>query len=107
MSTALRCGVPRSTLLLLLLLLAMSIRPGPVGACQMLVPSELLNACTFETLALTAPSTSFTIDRDTCNDVVDKEVFAEQPYVYFSGADDVSGRRSCSMDSLVTHALSG
>lgn len=99
MSTAQRAGRPAMTdarspavFAVTLLLLTMDSLFGRIGACQMLVPSELLNACTFETLALTVPSTSFTIDRDTCNDVVDKEVFAEQPYVYFAGADDVSGR---------------
>lgn len=84
----------RASVTATLLLLTMNSLYGRIGACQMLVPSELLNACTFDTLALTVPTTSFTIDRDTCNDVVDKEVFFEQPYVYFSGADDVSGR-SC------------
>lgn len=73
-------------------LLAMTIMhqqlPG-TGACQILVPAELLNGCTFESLTLTVPSSSFIVDRESCNDVVDKETFFEQPYVYFSGAIDV------------------
>lgn len=73
-----------------LLTMALLLLSDRLHACQMLVPSELLNACTFDTLTLTVPSTSFTIDRDSCNDLLlDKEIFAEQPYVYFAGAEDV------------------
>lgn len=74
---------------LLLAVLAGLAASRRTAACQMLVPAELLNACTFDQLQLTEPRTGFTVDLDTCNDVVDKEAFVEQPYVYFAGADDV------------------
>lgn len=64
-------------------------RPLGADACQILVPAELLNACTFDALTLTVPDSGFVVDRESCNDVVDKETFVEQPYVYFGGAADV------------------
>lgn len=60
-----------------------------VFSCQTLVPVELLNSCTFDSLTMIVPSTGFTINRDCCNDVVSKREFSEQPYVYFNNANEV------------------
>lgn len=65
---------------------------GGAHSCQLLVPAELLNGCIFDSLAITAPSTGISIARETCNELVDKSVFQEQPYVYFSNANEVSER---------------
>ncbi|XP_037028410.1 phosphatidylethanolamine-binding protein 4-like [Bradysia coprophila] len=58
------------------------------SACQMLVPPELLNGCTFTPLVITNPLNGYTVNRFNCNEVVNKDVFTEQPYVYFSNADE-------------------
>lgn len=59
------------------------------SGCQMLVPPELLNGCTFAPLIITNPVNGYTVNRFNCNEVVNKDVFTEQPYVYFSNADEV------------------
>lgn len=76
--------------LLIVVATAATIGLQPVSSCQTLVPAELLNGCIFDALTITVPTTSFTIARDSCNDVVDKEEFQEQPYVYFGNANEVS-----------------
>lgn len=63
-----------------------------VNSCQLLVPAELLNGCIFDALAITVPSTGFSITRETCNEAVAKSVFQEQPYVYFANANEVGLR---------------
>ncbi len=60
-----------------------------VSSCQMLVPPELLNGCTFSPLIITNPVNGYTVNRFNCNEVINKDVFTEQPYVYFSNADEV------------------
>lgn len=59
-------------------------------ACQSLVPAELLYGCTFDPMTIMAPSTGFQVSQDTCNNVIAKEIFSEQPYVYFNKAIEVS-----------------
>lgn len=61
-----------------------------VSTCQMLVPSELLNGCTFSPLIIVNPVNGFTVNRFNCNEVVNKDAFTEQPYVYFNNAVEVS-----------------
>lgn len=77
-----------SGLVLAIIVVALG-QPPAVLSCQLLVPSELLNGCIFDALAITVPSTGFSITRETCNLAVDKSVFQEQPYVYFNNADEV------------------
>lgn len=55
----------------------------------MLVPPELLNGCTFSPLVITNPLNGYTVNRFNCNEVINKDTFTEQPYVYFSNADEV------------------
>lgn len=55
----------------------------------MLVPPELLNGCTFSQLLITNPVNGYSVNRFNCNEVINKDVFTEQPYVYFSNADEV------------------
>lgn len=62
-------------------------------SCQRLLPVELLNGCTFDALAITLPSNGFSITRESCNELVDKSVFQEQPYVTFSNANEVEQTR--------------
>lgn len=73
----------------LLAILLASIAFTTVSACQMLVPPELLNGCTFSPLIITSPINGYTVNRFNCNEVIHKDVFTEQPYVYFNNADEV------------------
>lgn len=73
-----------------LILFLFVIYVSKVFSCQTLVPVELLNGCTFDSLTLIAPSTGFSINRDCCNDVISKGEFLEQPYVYFNNANEVN-----------------
>ncbi|KAJ6636781.1 Phosphatidylethanolamine-binding protein 4 [Pseudolycoriella hygida] len=66
----------------------LSIYLSIVSACQMLVPPELLNGCTFSPLTITNPTNGYTVNRFNCNEVINKDVFTEQPYVYFSNAEE-------------------
>lgn len=59
------------------------------STCQMLVPPELLNGCTFSPLIITNPINAYTVNKFNCNEVINKDVFTEQPYVYFSNAEEV------------------
>lgn len=69
--------------------LILSISLTIVSSCQMLVPPELLNGCTFSPLVITSPIHGYTVNRFNCNEVVNKDAFTEQPYVYFSNVDEV------------------
>lgn len=70
-------------------IIILSIPLTMASACQMLVPPELLNGCTFSPLVITNPINGYTVNRFNCNEVVNKDVYTEQPYVYFSNADEV------------------
>lgn len=62
----------------------------PVGwSCRLLVPAELINGCIFDPMIISVPSTQFTINRDTCNTAVQKDIFNEQPIVYYGRAKEV------------------
>lgn len=71
-------------------LVILSITFTIVSTCQMLVPPELLNGCTFSPLIITNPINGYTVNRFNCNEVVNKDGFTEQPYIYFSNADEVN-----------------
>lgn len=62
-------------------------------SCRLLVPAELINGCIFDPLIISVPSTQFTINRENCNSVAQKDIFAEQPIAYFGRAKQVSERQ--------------
>jgi hypothetical protein len=59
-----------------------------IFACQTNIPLEVWNGCAFESLALVSPSSGFVITENFCGLEVHKEVFSEQPYVFYSDASD-------------------
>lgn len=61
-----------------------------VHSCRTLVPDDLLNGCIFDGLDIEAPSTGFQFTQLMCYDVVHRDEFREQPYVYFSKANAVT-----------------
>lgn len=66
----------------------------PAGwSCRLLVPAELINGCIFDPMIISVPSTQFSVSRETCNTVVQKEIFVEQPIVYFGRAKLVSNNK--------------
>lgn len=54
-------------------------------SCDSFIPPELLG-CAFNSLLLVNPSSGFVIAEENCGLEVDKEVFFEQPYVFFTDA---------------------
>lgn len=73
----------------------------PIGwSCRLLVPAELINGCIFDPMIITVPSTQFSINRETCNSIVQKEIFVEQPIVYFGRAKYVSTVHSLSKPNI-------
>lgn len=66
------------------------ILPFPFArACRLLVPAELINGCIFDPMILNNPETQFSVNRETCNSIVNKDNFKEQPIVYFGRAKQV------------------
>lgn len=57
--------------------------------CRLLVPSEFLNGCIFDPMIVSVSHAGFSITRENCNAVVGKDVFAEQPLVYYGRARSV------------------
>lgn len=56
-------------------------------ACEN-IPIEVLDGCALDSLAVVNPSIGFVITGENCGLEVDKEIFAEQPYVFYSDASD-------------------
>lgn len=61
------------------------------NACRLLVPPELLNGCIFDPMIVSVSHSGFSVTRENCNAVVSKNVFAEQPLVYYGRAKSVCG----------------
>lgn len=54
--------------------------------CRLLVPADLINGCIFDPMIISVPSTQFSVNRESCNSVVQKDIFAEQPIAYYPRA---------------------
>lgn len=61
---------------------------GLVFACDISLPPEFYNSCSYDSLLLVNPFTSFVITDENCGLEVDKEAFYEQPYVFYNDAVD-------------------
>lgn len=56
------------------------------AGCRLLVPADLINGCIFDPMIISVPSTQYSVNRETCNSVVQKDVFTEQPIAYYPRA---------------------
>lgn len=76
-----------SKMLKILVVLCCSVSVG--FSCRLLVPAELLNGCIFDPMIVSVSHAGFSINRDNCNSVIAKHIFAEQPLVYYGRARSV------------------
>lgn len=58
-------------------------------SCRLLVPPELLNGCIFDPMIVSVSHAGFSINRENCNSAIAKNVFADQPLVYYGRARSV------------------
>lgn len=77
-------------IILLIMAIGLNIQLPFVHGCRLLVPAELINGCIFDPMILSNPTTQFSINRETCNAMVNKDNFNEQPIVYFGRAKQVN-----------------
>lgn len=66
---------------------------GAGDACRLIVPPELLNGCIFDPMIVSVSHSGYSVKRENCNAIVSKDVFAEQPLVYYGRARSVCRRR--------------
>lgn len=58
-------------------------------SCRLLVPAELLNGCIFDPMIVSVSHAGFSVTRENCNAIVAKDVFGDQPLVYYGRARSV------------------
>lgn len=59
------------------------------NGCRLIVPPELLNGCIFDPMIVSVSHSGYTVKRENCNAIVSKDVFGEQPLVYYGRARSV------------------
>lgn len=64
--------------------------------CRLLVPADLINGCIFDPMIISVPSTQFSVNRETCNSMVEKDIFTEQPVAYYPRAKMVGAEMNSS-----------
>lgn len=60
-----------------------------VFPCNINFPQDTLDACAFDPLLLLNPDTGFVIASENCGLEVSKDVFEDQPFVFYSEAQDL------------------
>lgn len=59
-----------------------------IFSCDINFPEDYLNACAYDPLILLIPETGFVIASENCSLEIPKDVFEDQPFVFYSEAQE-------------------